>query len=828
MPNNSLETCEINEYYSDKLLNLFGMKKMNMKVIRNTAMAALSAINEINKSTILTLKMPQLLIFALALFLCTLLPSATLANGSNNSANSASSAGVAVGVIAENVRSQLAQAALDVGFEPQEAASLVKRATESYQQLPIELQSNEITNLLEQAKAAAKTADEKALVVASASAWSQILALAYEQLEKSIEQGNAQQAQMWLAVREYRLASPLSRLNADATLALEQLQGGEITPTQALKATRSDLLDGYQARFNQALRTMQSAKQKGFRVIAAEQQALAKGYFGILRGAYLQQFGSQKLAQVEQQLQNLPSSLAALQQQLADFKAAPLSEKELARRTSQVLRFLSLVPVEYGRGVKNDAGKAIVTQQVEINEARAFQEAAAMAWSDIAPLLPQQQQASQITSQFNALSSHLSNEHIATKPLLPQEIRQRTDQLLAELTAAVPAEWQKSDASADLDVVRSQLAAVVSAASAAEWQAAEAARIDAYSLLESGTEARIAVFNPELKLELEGLIWHGSSPKGLATLIKERAPASEFKSTKSALDKALAEVGKILGTEVAPAAVSTNAGIIVFREGLEAVLILAALMGSLRKGALIKLRRPMWLGAAAAGVATVITWLIMQQTLSLLGKYGEKLEAVVSLIAIAVLLLIMNWFFHQVYWTDRMAAFQQHKHDLTHSPQALRAQWWGLAVLGFTSIYREGFETALFLQSLVLQSGLTWVLTGTAVGLAAVLGVGLLVFWWQAKLPMKKLLIWTGLLICAVLGVMVGNTVHTLQLVGWLTVHPLPIQLPASLGLWFGLHATWEGVILQLGSVVAVVGSFFAAESLKERQRHQTHHKHLA
>lgn len=63
----------------------------------------------------------------------------------------------------------------------------------------------------------------------------------------------------------------------------------------------------------------------------------------------------------------------------------------------------------------------------------------------------------------------------------------------------------------------------------------------------------------------------------------------------------------------------------------------------------------------------------MQQTLSMLGKYGEKLEAVVGIIAICVLLLIINWFFHQVYWTDRMASFQKHKYELTHGKQAAQA-----------------------------------------------------------------------------------------------------------------------------------------------------------
>jgi len=281
------------------------------------------------------------------------------------------------------------------------------------------------------------------------------------------------------------------------------------------------------------------------------------------------------------------------------------------------------------------------------------------------------------------------------------------------------------------------------------------------------------------------------------------------------LNATLDQTGELLGTEQAPAAVATNAGVIVFREGLEAVLILAALMGSLRRPEVRHLRRPMWWGAALAFLATAGTWLVMSGTLSLFARFGERLEAVVSVIAIAVLLVIMNWFFHQVYWNDRMADFQKAKHNLMGRQVG---QWVGLAVLGFTSIYREGFETVLFLQSLTLQSGAAPVLSGTGLGLVAVIGVGVLVFALQAKLPMKKLLVWTGMMICAVLAVMVGNTVHVLQLVGWFPVHGVSgLTLPSWTSLWLGVYPTWEGLTLQVVSAAAVVGSYYLAEGLKER-----------
>ncbi|SMB78799.1 FTR1 family iron permease [Deinococcus hopiensis] len=728
---------------------------------------------------------------------------------------------------AETVRSRLAEAGMEVDFDPQEAAGLVAQAREAFGPLRVALaeaapqSAQAVDTGLQQAEAAARSGDGPALARARAGAWTALLEGANATLERHVQAGDVPAARDWLAVREFRVASRLTRLSTDATTALEALEAGRTTPADTLKAVRSDVLDGYQARLNDALRELQVSQERGFRTLAAEQAALAAGYFRLLRPAYAGQRGQNATTRLSRAFEDLPAALPQVQAGLEGFRAAPLSEREKSGRAAQLLRYLPLVSVEYGRGVKADGAGAVVTQEVEVNEARTFLAGAQAAFADIAPLLPDAAQARALTVDLADLGHQLSAAQLAETVPTPATLNKQVKALIARARAALPADWQKADAGADLDVVRTQLDAVVAAAQAADWTAAENARLDAYSLLESGTEARIAVFNPDLKVRLENLIWNGQQPRGLAALIQAKAAVGEFQATRAELQTTMTEVGKILGTEVAPAAVATNAGIIVFREGLEAVLILAALMGSLRKGPLVKLRRPMWLGAAGAGVATAATWFVMQQTLTLLGKYGEKLEAVVSLVAIGVLLLIMNWFFHQVYWTDRMASFQKHKHGLTHGSQAsgaLRAQWWGLALLGFTSIYREGFETVLFLQSLVLQAGVSPVLGGTALGLAAVLGVGVLVFRWQAKLPMKKLLVWTGALICAVLGVMVGNTVHTLQLVGWLPVHPLPMALPASLGLWLGLHPTWEGVMGQLLSVGAVLGSFFAAEALKERE----------
>ena len=366
---------------------------------------------------------------------------------------------------------------------------------------------------------------------------------------------------------------------------------------------------------------------------------------------------------------------------------------------------------------------------------------------------------------------------------------------------------------------------------AGQFSQAEQARLEAYAFFEFGPEQRLRGLANDLFVEVEGLFWYGADGlPGLAQLVKRKAEPAEVAETREALDLALADAEAAVGAgPTSNTAVISNTAIIVFREGLEAVLILAALMAGM-VGAQAKLRKPLLLGAAAAFVASVATWGIAQTVLGSLSRYGEKLEAIVSLVAIGVLLLILNWFYHRVYWGEHLAGLHSKKKKIIGiGVGAAAAQIIGLTMLGFTSVYREGFETVLFLQAIVLEAGAGIVLIGVAIGLAATLAVGYLTIRLQRKLPHKKMLVATGLLILWVLVVMVGTTVQTLQVVGWIPVTPVEgLRLPYWAGLWLGIFPTWEGLLAQGAAIVFVLGSYFAAEQLRARRRRAILDKPLA
>jgi high-affinity iron transporter len=286
---------------------------------------------------------------------------------------------------------------------------------------------------------------------------------------------------------------------------------------------------------------------------------------------------------------------------------------------------------------------------------------------------------------------------------------------------------------------------------------------------------------------------------------------------------ATASTGPVDPTEVARpqshATVVFNSSMIVFREGLEAVLIFAAVTASFL-GANRSRRRPVVLGALCAFGATVASWFVVQAVLDAASSLGPRLEAITGFIAVVVLLLVLNWFMHTVYWSEWIGRHHRQRRKLL--AQTGLAATLGLVALGFTSVYREGFEVVLFLQNLELQAGSGTVLEGVLLGLAGTAVVGVFTFWLHHKLPYKKMLVLTGVLVGVVLVVMIGGTALSFQDLGWLPKHPTPFTLPEWMGSWFEMYSTWETLGVQLIAALFVVGSYFLAKEVKVNrpQRH--------
>ena len=268
-----------------------------------------------------------------------------------------------------------------------------------------------------------------------------------------------------------------------------------------------------------------------------------------------------------------------------------------------------------------------------------------------------------------------------------------------------------------------------------------------------------------------------------------------------------------------PTVAFLDIGVLVFREGLECILVLAAITASMT-GKKRTYRKPVAAGAGMAFVATLITWLIAVRIVRSLSDNvpALDLQAATGLLAVIVLLVIMNWFFHKIYWGGWIRAHNRRRKTLLADASADEISrsrlWWGLILLGFTSLYREGFEVVLFLQSYHLRLGGGVVLKGALLGLVLTGMVAVLTFILQQRLPYRKMLITTGILLGVVLLVMVGEQAQEMQLAHWIPtteISSLKSYMPPWMGLWFAVFPTTETLAAQLIAAVLIVGSYYAA-----------------
>jgi high-affinity iron transporter len=260
-----------------------------------------------------------------------------------------------------------------------------------------------------------------------------------------------------------------------------------------------------------------------------------------------------------------------------------------------------------------------------------------------------------------------------------------------------------------------------------------------------------------------------------------------------------------------------NSAILVFREGLETILVLAAVMASFL-GANKLYRRPVALGGGGAILASIATWFAV---IWLIGQFhgGEyDVQAATGLPALIVLLIVMNWFFHKVYWTGWISSHHKRRRSLlaADSETNRRRMLLGLALLGFTSVYREGFEIVIFLQNLREIYGSGVVLEGVAIGALFTAAAGVLTFGLHQRLPYKRLLVITGVMLLFVLVVSVGEQVNEMQLAGWIGTSEITwLHIPDWMGTWFSLFNNWETFIGQALALLLVLGSYVAAQYVR-------------
>jgi high-affinity iron transporter len=236
---------------------------------------------------------------------------------------------------------------------------------------------------------------------------------------------------------------------------------------------------------------------------------------------------------------------------------------------------------------------------------------------------------------------------------------------------------------------------------------------------------------------------------------------------------------------------------ILFREGLEAVLLVAVLLGSLKAGRATNYRRPLVGGIAAAILATIATWLLAAFVIEIAPFQRELIEGITAFAAVVVLFVITFWLVARLEHRHWMEFMRARVSSAIASGTAL-----AFAGLGFTAVYREGFETALFYQALALfAEGLElWIVLGALTAAVALGVVGYAILKLGKRLPLKPMLMTGAMLLLALSLAFVGNAVRSLQEGDWIGVTPVDgdwARLPIYVAELTGIHPTKEGLLTQ-------------------------------
>ncbi|MGI8815015.1 MAG: FTR1 family iron permease [Pseudonocardia sp.] len=296
-------------------------------------------------------------------------------------------------------------------------------------------------------------------------------------------------------------------------------------------------------------------------------------------------------------------------------------------------------------------------------------------------------------------------------------------------------------------------------------------------------EVPLRVVAPDLTAEAE------TKFAEIRGLITSGAPVAEVRDNIIGLRRLIDDTERRL-TDAGFDAAGVVAGqsfLIIFREGLEAVLLLTALLGYLEAAKAPAYRKPIVWGMGLALVATGLTFLLLRAVLAALPVGREVLEAATALAAVAVLLYISFWLITRLEnrrWQEFLRSRLFHAVSLGSTT--------ALVLVGFTALYREGFETALLYQALVeFGQGLGGaIVAGLVAGLLALGVVSYLIFKLGRALPVKTFLAGAVVLLMATSVAFLGNAVRALQAADLVALSPLPglpsapIFLAQSIGYW--------------------------------------------
>ena len=339
-----------------------------------------------------------------------------------------------------------------------------------------------------------------------------------------------------------------------------------------------------------------------------------------------------------------------------------------------------------------------------------------------------------------------------------------------------------------LAMAKQQLKAAHTSYLSGDYKAAQAlavsAYLDGFELAENALDA----YDPQLRKDIE------KSMMAFRQLTAQSEKQDDITALLEQTNHQLSQAQDLLSADtLSDSTLFTASLVILLREGLEAMLVVLALVTVLvkteRRDA-VKYVHAGWVFALIAGVAT---WWAAQNLISISGASREIMEGVGALMAAVILFYVGFWMHSKTNAVAWQAYINQHIHRHLST-----GTLWGLAGLSFIAVYREVFETVLFYQALLTQSASSQSMSIATGFVTAVVILGLL-FWlfvkYSLRLPIRTFFTFSTYLMLALSFVLIGKAVAALQEADLISISSLPVDFALS---WLGIYSTWEGLSAQL------------------------------
>jgi len=377
-------------------------------------------------------------------------------------------------------------------------------------------------------------------------------------------------------------------------------------------------------------------------------------------------------------------------------------------------------------------------------------------------------------------------------------------------------ETEKSGVRKEIDFIRESLEETLAHYSAGDYDSAYSTARSAYLDSYEFVEIPLRQIDPDFTLEVEYQFAQ------LRNLINERADYNDIQKVIVDIRRNLDESERVVsGTgEIAPTIAFSSSFAVIFREGLESVLIIGAIISYLEASRNTQFKKYIYYGIIAAFGATAITWVLASYIIDISGANRELVEAIAALSATAVLFYVSFWVLNKIEHKKWMEFVKAKIWQATTTGSAMV-----FVMLSFFTVFREGFETVLFYQAM---SGFAkymevYVGLGFVVGILSLLILYVFMKKIGKKLPLRVLF---GLTmgVGAYLSIaFLGNAIRELQILdilpytGLIGIIP---RLDINLATMTGIYPTLESIIGQL----ILLGIYLAASSyvLVVRPRKET------